>query len=799
MSRYVEFEFCELPETPHEFNKEKFKSKDPEHIKLYNSSKTPRRKRKLTYAETKADEDFGPNYARIVPEDCIFIDYDDPTEAAEMYDIILKSKLKCLILETVKGYHFMFRKPDFYKKEMTKATNWFGYKFDTKGPGAVQIMRVCGMTRDERVSWELSDLIAPASLDIETLDVLPYWLWGKLKNSELHKSGKTGDRTKEDAVSYTLEDTPFTQLMIMKEGSRHNHIVERCSYFGLSNGFELLEFQNLIQAIHDQYLVKLGSSMSYSDLFGDLKERWDDYTALLSSEGWDYDEKERKWIKAKAKTEKKIDERRAAEYIFQNLDCYVSDKRLDGMYAVILHRSIDGDYNYRNNLPERRQLLMDFSDQNFKDTFFKEVEVQLMQLCINNKKFIKRSNSYVIVNNKVLSCISPDSFDFSWLSGKSPTDVVLPWNWHSEDWVEKHKEDLGGIISQFIKELARDYRGISHPEVERWLWVIAGASMIPANDLQQIVVLAGGGANGKSIFTSLIRFCLGEGMFNTAKIFDSSPHDSFWGAHFDEGICCIVDDMIQHYSREAFSYLKGAITGSDTIEINEKFKPKKTLSILPQIIACTNFDFELFDKSEGMRRRVKVLPTEYEIPVELRDGLKQFELVLNTKDREKISSYRLEQGGGSDEEGEIIMKMRPREKGVVESLKNGSLAWFANKARYEYMKAMKLGFILDDSKGMKEKFESTFSGGFDAELEDFLEWYVVTKHTDTWTKDLYLEYLNWHNEMATGEQAMPARSFSMRLTKSIDKLNTKGYKLEMRKALNDDRMSLNKIFIGGGE
>ena len=790
MSKYVEFTFCELPETPREFDLKKFKEGDPIQKKLYSDSKAPRRKKLLKYEDLKIDEGDGPNFARVVPDDCMFIDYDDSKEAAEMYEIILHSKLKCLILETTKGYHFLFRKPDFYKKEMTRATNWFGYKFDTKGPGSVQIIKVCGMEREERPSWKPDELIAPQVLNVEELDVLPYWLWGKLKDTDLHKKGRPGES------EYHLDDTPFTQLMKMTEGSRHNHIVERCSYFGLSNGFEIGEFKDLITAIHDQYLVKHGSPMSDSDLFGDLPKRWDDYTAMLSSEGWSYDEKERFWKKSAKKKEEKIDERRAAEYVYNQLDCYVTNKSNDGTFTKILHRYKDGDYHYRYDLPERRKVLRDFSDQNFKEQFFKEVEAQLMLLCIDGKKYIKRSNAYVIVNNKVLSCISPDAFDFSWLADKSPTDVVLPWTWYPEEWVEEHKDDLGGIITQFVKELARDYRGVSHPEVERWLWVVAGACMIPQNELQKIIILSGGGSNGKSIFTSLIRFCLGEGMFNLAKIFDNSPQDGFWGAHLDEGICCVVDDMPRAYSKDTFSYLKGAITGSDSIEINEKFKPKKTISILPQIIACTNHDFELYDKSEGMRRRVKVLPTEYEIPVELRDGLKQFELVLNTMDSDKIAKYRLEQGGGSDDEGEIIIKMRPRESGVLSSLKDGSLAWFANKARYEYMKALSIGFALDESDGMTEKFEGTFSGGFDAELEEFLEWYVTEKKASIWTKDLYLEYQDWHNETGSGEQLMKEKAFSMRLGKTVDKLNSKGYKLSMRKALNDKRMSLNKLFIG---
>ena len=797
MSKFVEMIFCELPNTPSKFDIEKFKAGDIEQKKLYNSSKAPRRKKFLTYDQITSSP--YPNYARIVPKDCMFIDFDDSTEADEMYEIIMHSGLKCLILKTIKGYHFLFRKPNFYEKEMTRATNWFGYKFDCKatadGKEAVQIIRVCGMDRKEICSWKPEESIMPFSLNIEALDVLPYWLWGKLSDKELHKEGKTGDKTKDDATEYTLEDNPFTQLMKMGEGSRHNHIVERCSYFGLSNGFEIDEFKSLITAIHDQYLVKIGTPMPDSDLFGDLEKRWSDYKATLGSSGWDYDEKERKWKKTKSKKDDKIDERRAAEYLFNEFDCYVTNKNLDGTYSMLLHRDKDGSYDYRNNYPERKQRLREFNDQNFKDPFFKEVEVQLMQMCIENNKFIKRSHEYVIAKNKIMSCITADAYDFSWLGTKPPTDVVLPWNWYSEEWVNEHEEDLGGIISKFIKELARDSRGISHPEVERWLYVIAGAAMIPANDLQQIIILAGGGANGKSIFTSLIRFCLGDDMFNTARIFDSSPTDSFWGAGLDHGILCVVDDMPRVYNKDAFSYIKGAVTGSDTIEINEKFKPKKTLSILPQIIACTNFEFELYDKSEGMRRRVKILPTEYEIPPEKRDGNIQFKLVLNTNDPEEVARYRMEHGSGSDDEGILIIKMRTREKGVLDSLRDGSLAWFANKARYEYFKAAEKNFIIGDSDEMKEKLKDTFSGGFDAEIREFLEWYIVERKENIWTKDLYLEYEDWHNEMATGDMLMKEKAFSMKLGKAVDAMKDKGYKVLIKKAKNDKGMSLNKLFI----
>lgn len=418
-----------------------------------------------------------------------------------------------------------------------------------------------------------------------------------------------------------------------------------------------------------------------------------------------------------------------------------------------------------------------------------------MQMCAESNKTIKRSDVYIIVKNKVLSCITEDAYDFSWLGTRPPTDVVLPWNWYSREWVEEHKEDLGKQITGFISQLSRNSRGIPQPFVQDWLWVIAGASMIPANSLQKIIVMAGGGQNGKSLYTSLIRLCLGDEMFNESKIFDSNPQDKFWGEDLDKGILCVIDDMPRLYNREAFSYIKGAITGTDTVLINEKFKPKRKLEVLPQIIACTNAEFELYDKSEGMKRRVKILPTEFHVPDDVKDTDLQHKLVLNVADKVAVAEYRMKESSFGDR-GSRVMNMHTKESGVLKSLEDGSLAWFANKARYMYMD-WRMGLLkLEDSEGMKEKMEGTFSGGFDAELTGFLEWYITERKESIWTKDLYLEYQDWHNEMATGDAMMNERTFARNLNKAIMTMQDKGYKVLMKKKKNDKGMSLNKILIG---
>lgn len=789
MSKLTKFVFCKLPPTSYKFDEEKFKAGDEEQKILYSRSKKVNMDAKLTYDDLKLDEDAGPNYARFVPDDCMFIDFDNKLEAEEMKKIIMHSKLKCLVLETQHGYHFLFRKPTFYVRQMTAATNWFGYKFDTKGPGAVQIIKVCGMERKEWCSWNPDELIAPEEIDIEKLDILPYWLWGKLKTKDLHKGGKPGDS------EYTIDDTPFTQLMVMREGSRHNHIIERCSYFGLSNGFNIDEFKTLIQIIHDEYLVKIGTPMSDSDLFGDLPDRWDKYMAMLLSHAYSFDEELRIWKKGKESKDDKLDERKAAEWLFTQYNFYATEAGTDGVLKKLFYRTLDGPFEYKTDLTVPRKTLREYRDQNFKETFFKEVEVQLMQMCAENDRRIKRNDTYIIVKNKVLSCFADTAYDFSWLGTKPPTDVVLPWNYYPREWVEEHEKDLGEHINWFLSQLSRNHRGIPQPFVQDWLWVVAGASMIPANQLQKIIILSGGGQNGKSLYTSLIRLCLGDTMFNESKIFDSNPQEKFWGEDLDKGILCVVDDLVRTYNREAFTALKGAITGTDSVWINEKFKPKKRLDVLPQIIACTNFEFELYDKSEGMKRRVKVLPTEFHIDDSVKDGDLQHKLVLNTLDKEDIIEYRMKESAFGDR-GERVMNMYTKESGVLKSLEDGSLAWFANKARYMYMDWVAGKLVLKDTEDMKERIEATFTGGFEYEMKEFLNWYITERGESIWTKELYNEYQEWHNEMATGETMMTERAFARNLNKGVQTMQDKGHKIIMKKTKNDKGMSLNKIFIG---
>ena len=104
---------------------------------------------------------------------------------------------------------------------------------------------------------------------------------------------------------------------------------------------------------------------------------------------------------------------------------------------------------------------------------------------------------------------------------------------------------------------------------------------------------------------------------------------------------------------------------------------------------------------------------------------------------------------------------------------------------------------LEDSEGMKERMEGTFSGGFEAELTEFLEWYITERKQSIWTKELFTEYQDWHGEVVSGESMMSERAFARNLNRAIMTMQDKGYKVEMKKTKNDKGMALNKLFIEG--
>ena len=83
------FSFCSVEATPYRFDKEKFLAGDKEQQALYKSAKKVNQTMPLSFKQV-SDDEIRRNYARFIPSNCMFIDFDDKEEA----EIIKKNNNK---------------------------------------------------------------------------------------------------------------------------------------------------------------------------------------------------------------------------------------------------------------------------------------------------------------------------------------------------------------------------------------------------------------------------------------------------------------------------------------------------------------------------------------------------------------------------------------------------------------------------------------------------------------------------------------------------------------------------------
>ena len=103
---------------------------------LYVKCKGKPRIDKNTYTrEQVTAPNFTDDYGRIVPPGYIVFDFDEQPYINIIYKIITNSKLKCRMLKTTKGYHFMFKTTLNKASDHIGEFSWIGLKCDVKGCG----------------------------------------------------------------------------------------------------------------------------------------------------------------------------------------------------------------------------------------------------------------------------------------------------------------------------------------------------------------------------------------------------------------------------------------------------------------------------------------------------------------------------------------------------------------------------------------------------------------------------------------------------------------------------------------
>ena len=170
---------------------------------------------------------FTSDYGRIVPPGYVVFDFDKQPYINIVYKILTNSNLKCRMLKTTKGYHFMFKTTLNKCKDGIGIFNWLGLQCDIKACGvqeqkqSYQSIRVNGVTRDE---------IGINTDDLDNIDYAPKWLYSL-------PSAK-------DFIDLTQEQT----------GGRNNLFHSELMIKAKKNGFSYDEYSEMAHLINDYVL-----------------------------------------------------------------------------------------------------------------------------------------------------------------------------------------------------------------------------------------------------------------------------------------------------------------------------------------------------------------------------------------------------------------------------------------------------------------------------------------------------------------------------------------------------------------
>ena len=122
---------------------------------------------------TKEEANVFPEYAGILDDNAVLIDIDDEAQGEILLRIIKAKHLKCRVLKTTSGYHFLFWNNGLITRNRTKCKLAIGLTADIKGcaKASYQVLKIGGIER-------------PVLYDTKEYQAVPKWLMPIKSNVE---------------------------------------------------------------------------------------------------------------------------------------------------------------------------------------------------------------------------------------------------------------------------------------------------------------------------------------------------------------------------------------------------------------------------------------------------------------------------------------------------------------------------------------------------------------------------------------------------------------------------------------
>jgi len=120
------------------------------------------------------------SFTGVLAPDIVLIDVDNAEQGEKLWEILENMEIDCPVIETIKGYHFLFRNNGMYKKSDTKFYTPIGIEIDIKlgDKNGLEFLTVAG---EERKILN----------DTENIPALPIFLYSKGKFEQIKEIVKT--------------------------------------------------------------------------------------------------------------------------------------------------------------------------------------------------------------------------------------------------------------------------------------------------------------------------------------------------------------------------------------------------------------------------------------------------------------------------------------------------------------------------------------------------------------------------------------------------------------------------------
>lgn len=298
-------------------------------------------------------------------------------------------------------------------------------------------------------------------------------------------------------------------------------------------------------------------------------------------------------------------------------------------------------YLYENQLLDfQKQLSLRFYNENYyvfeKNHYAKKTIQELENSVLNwlnssrptQEKVSKKLINEIVLQLRALTSLSNKNTPPFWLKGiQKRFDIELGMNsFVLQGFYQTERNDflliknphsprffsLGALSYDFDpsvkcpKFMSVVSEILPNEDSQRLLQEIFGYCLAPKLNMEKMFVLVGEGANGKSVVLTVLSALLGEHLVSNVGLENFNPARTFGLSQMVGKLANIVTEL-DMTSSEKVSVLK-AIISHEKIQIEEKFKNPYEVAIEAKLIFSTNTIPSLQDNTDGVIRRLCILP-----------------------------------------------------------------------------------------------------------------------------------------------------------------------------------------------